>query len=42
MAGLAPGSQGFETRSEKTAAKKETAQSQGQAGVATCKRANYL
>lgn len=41
MAGLAAGSQGFETRSEKTAAK-GTAQSQGQAGVATCKRADYL
>jgi len=41
MAGPVPSSLGFGMWSEKTTAKKEVAQSEGQAGVATCKRADY-
>lgn len=42
MAGLALGSQGCRTQSKKTVAKKKVSQSEGQAGVVTCKRADYL
>lgn len=42
VVGEALGSQGCGTLSEKTVAKKKDAQSKGQAGMATYKRADYL